>query len=132
MYVSRRIAAAAAVPPFDEPPLERAGGAPGGGGAAVGRPGGGGGARGGGGAGGESNAEIVRSVREALASYDDPTVMAALQKELAIKEERFEDARWAGWGGGLGAACAARPGEGQSALGPLGAASCMEPWDQRL
>ncbi|KAF8065518.1 hypothetical protein HT031_003119 [Scenedesmus sp. PABB004] len=41
----------------------------------------------------ESHAEIVRSVREALANYDDPTIMITLQKELAVKEERFEDAR---------------------------------------
>lgn len=41
----------------------------------------------------ESHAEIVRSVRETLASYEDPTVMYQLQKELAVKEERFEDAK---------------------------------------
>jgi hypothetical protein len=56
----------------------------------------------------ESNAEIVRSVRETLASYDDPTVMFALQKELAIKEERFEDARWGEGGSRRGRAAAAR------------------------
>ena len=33
------------------------------------------------------------SVREALSSFEDPTVMHQLQKELAVKEERFEDAR---------------------------------------
>lgn len=82
MYVSKKIADAAAAPPFEPLAGHAAAGAAGGG--ARGR---------GGGAGGESNAEIVRSVREALASYDDPTVMSQLQKELAIKEERFEDAR---------------------------------------
>lgn len=41
----------------------------------------------------ETHAEIVRSVRETLASYEDPTVMYQLQKDLAVKEERFEDAR---------------------------------------
>jgi len=40
----------------------------------------------------ESHQEIVRSVRETLASFEDPTVMYQLQKELAVKEERFEDA----------------------------------------
>jgi hypothetical protein len=89
MYVSRRIADAAGVPPVEF------GGAAGAAAAA---------AAGAGAGGGESHAEIVRSVRETLASYDDPTVMFALQKELAIKEERFEDARWAGMGsGGAGA-----------------------------
>jgi hypothetical protein len=33
------------------------------------------------------------SVRETLSSYEDPTVMFQLQRELAVKEERFEDAR---------------------------------------
>eukprot|EP00882_Tetradesmus_deserticola_P003683 GHRQ01003897.1.p1 GENE.GHRQ01003897.1~~GHRQ01003897.1.p1 ORF type:complete len:336 (+),score=101.75 GHRQ01003897.1:288-1295(+) len=41
----------------------------------------------------ETNAEIVRSVRETLANYEDPTIMHQLQKELAVKEERFEDAQ---------------------------------------
>ncbi|WIA36726.1 hypothetical protein OEZ86_007998 [Tetradesmus obliquus] len=41
----------------------------------------------------ESHAEIVRSVRETLANYEDPTIMYQLQKELAVKEERFEDAQ---------------------------------------
>lgn len=41
----------------------------------------------------ESHADIVRSVKEALSSYEDPTVMYQLQKALAIKEERFEDAK---------------------------------------
>eukprot|EP00879_Flechtneria_rotunda_P002717 GHRR01002923.1.p1 GENE.GHRR01002923.1~~GHRR01002923.1.p1 ORF type:complete len:338 (+),score=69.67 GHRR01002923.1:93-1106(+) len=40
----------------------------------------------------ESNAEIARSVREALANYEDPTIMYQLQKDLAVQEERFEDA----------------------------------------
>jgi hypothetical protein len=40
----------------------------------------------------ESNAEIVRSCRESLSNYEDPTIMHQLQKELAIKEDRFEDA----------------------------------------
>lgn len=33
------------------------------------------------------------SVRETLSSYEDPTIMYQLQKELAVKEERFEDAQ---------------------------------------
>ncbi|KAI8462549.1 MAG: bifunctional nuclease-domain-containing protein [Monoraphidium minutum] len=66
MFVARRIVAAAATPPLEPFGLSAVA---------------------------ASNAEIVRSVREALASYDDPTVMFQLQKELAIKEERFEDAR---------------------------------------
>lgn len=41
----------------------------------------------------ESHAEIVRSVRETLSNYEDPTIMYQLQKELAVKEERFEDAQ---------------------------------------
>lgn len=41
----------------------------------------------------ETHADIVRSVRETLSSYEDPTVMYQLQRELAVKEERFEDAR---------------------------------------
>ncbi|GLI68473.1 hypothetical protein VaNZ11_012899 [Volvox africanus] len=40
----------------------------------------------------ETATEIVRSVRETLASFEDPTVMYTLQKDLAVKEERFEDA----------------------------------------
>ncbi|EFJ46161.1 hypothetical protein VOLCADRAFT_121109 [Volvox carteri f. nagariensis] len=40
----------------------------------------------------ETNTEIVRSVRETMASFEDPTVMYTLQKDLAVKEERFEDA----------------------------------------
>jgi hypothetical protein len=32
-------------------------------------------------------------VRETLANYEDPTIMYQLQKELAVKEERFEDAQ---------------------------------------
>jgi len=43
--------------------------------------------------GGESHADIVRSVRETLSSFEDPTVMYQLQKELAIQEQRYEDAR---------------------------------------
>lgn len=35
----------------------------------------------------------MRSVRETLSSYEDPTIMFQLQKELAVKEERFEDAQ---------------------------------------
>lgn len=41
----------------------------------------------------ESHADIVRSVRETLASFEDPTIFYQLQKELAVKEERFEDAK---------------------------------------
>ncbi|GLC44475.1 hypothetical protein PLESTB_000069300 [Pleodorina starrii] len=40
----------------------------------------------------ETASEIVRSVRETLAGFEDPTVMYTLQKDLAVKEERFEDA----------------------------------------
>jgi len=36
---------------------------------------------------------LARSVRETLSSYEDPTIMYQLQKELAVKEERFEDAQ---------------------------------------
>lgn len=36
---------------------------------------------------------VLCSVRETLSSYEDPTVMYQLQRELAVKEERFEDAR---------------------------------------
>lgn len=41
----------------------------------------------------ETHAEIVRSCREALTNFEDPTVMFTLQKDLAIRNERFEDAR---------------------------------------
>ncbi|GAX79857.1 hypothetical protein CEUSTIGMA_g7297.t1 [Chlamydomonas eustigma] len=41
----------------------------------------------------ETNAEIVRSVRETLATFEDPTTMLQLQKELAIQEERYADAK---------------------------------------
>jgi uncharacterized protein len=41
----------------------------------------------------ETNAEIVKSIRQTLSTFDDPTIMVQLQKELAIKEDRFEDAR---------------------------------------
>lgn len=40
----------------------------------------------------DMHAEVARSVREALASFEDPTVVLQLQKELAVKAERFEDA----------------------------------------
>ncbi|GFR52022.1 hypothetical protein Agub_g14446 [Astrephomene gubernaculifera] len=40
----------------------------------------------------ESSGDIVRSVRETLANFEDPTVMYTLQKDLAVKEERFRDA----------------------------------------
>ena len=39
-------------------------------------------------AGGESHADIVRSVREAITSFEDPCIMLQLQKELAIQEQR--------------------------------------------
>lgn len=84
MFVAKRIVDVAATPPLE--PFGLPGGGPvAGASAAPAAP-------------VESNAEIVRSVREALSSYDDPTVMYQLQKELAIKEERFEDARWVGAG----------------------------------
>jgi hypothetical protein len=41
----------------------------------------------------ETHADIVRSVKDTLATFEDPTVMYQLQKELAVKEQRFEDAR---------------------------------------
>ncbi|MEW5302660.1 MAG: hypothetical protein WDW38_004226 [Sanguina aurantia] len=40
----------------------------------------------------ESQAEIIRSVRQQLTSFEDPTVMFQLKVDLAIKENRFEDA----------------------------------------
>ncbi|KXZ43808.1 hypothetical protein GPECTOR_80g168 [Gonium pectorale] len=64
MYVSKRIADTASTAYPDQPPAAN-----------------------------ESNSEIVRSVRETLASFEDPTVMYTLQKDLAVKEERFEDAK---------------------------------------
>ncbi|GBF99500.1 hypothetical protein Rsub_12278 [Raphidocelis subcapitata] len=85
IYVAADIAATAAVPPLELVEAAAADAAA----AAGGHPGGGAGH----GPRGESNAEIVRSCRDAIASFDDPTVMIQLQKELAIKEERFEDAR---------------------------------------
>ncbi|GBF93631.1 hypothetical protein Rsub_06353 [Raphidocelis subcapitata] len=89
MYVARALAETAASPPH-ELGLGSAGGAAGASGGLPAAAALGGGAAA---AGGESNAEVVRSVRELLASYDDPTIHYQLQKELAIKEERFEDAR---------------------------------------
>lgn len=44
----------------------------------------------------ESQAEIARSCREALSSYEDPTIMLQLQKDLAIRDERCA-AAWC-WG----------------------------------
>jgi hypothetical protein len=76
----------------------------------------------------ESHAEIVKSVRETLSSYDDPTVMFQLQKELAIKEERFEDARWVlmfrGWGGG-GGGRQQRPSAAAAAAAAAAAVGCV-------
>ncbi|KAG1676474.1 hypothetical protein FOA52_002294 [Chlamydomonas sp. UWO 241] len=40
----------------------------------------------------ETEKQITQSVRETLASFEDPTTMLQLQKELAIKEERYTDA----------------------------------------
>eukprot|EP00798_Chlamydomonas_sp_ICE-L_P020783 gene20783-27607_t len=40
----------------------------------------------------ETHADIVLSVRSALSSFEDPTVMYQLQKSLAIQQQRFEDA----------------------------------------
>lgn len=42
---------------------------------------------------GESHQDIVKSIRHTLSSFEDPTVMFQLQKELAVKEERFEEAQ---------------------------------------
>lgn len=59
----------------------------------------------GGGAGGasEHQADVVRSCREEIASYNDPTIMHKLQMQLAIAEERFEDATsCVPWGGAVG------------------------------
>ena len=36
----------------------------------------------------ETHADIVKSIRLTLSSYEDPTIMMQLQKELAIKEDR--------------------------------------------
>ncbi len=41
----------------------------------------------------ESSAEILRSCRETLSSFEDPTTMLQLQKDLAIREERYADAK---------------------------------------
>ncbi|PSC74915.1 DUF151 domain-containing [Micractinium conductrix] len=41
---------------------------------------------------GEQHAEVVRSCREEIMAYSDPTIMHKLQLQLAIAEERFEDA----------------------------------------
>lgn len=40
----------------------------------------------------ESHAEIKRSCREARLSYHDPTIMHRLNLQVAIAEERFDDA----------------------------------------
>jgi len=78
MYVSRRIAQTAAPP---EPPAGAEAAFYGGGGGAAGH------------AGGESQAEVMRTCRDALASFDDPTILLTLQKELAVKEERYGEAQ---------------------------------------
>jgi len=41
----------------------------------------------------ESEIQIIQSVKETLASFEDPTTMLQLQKELAVKEERYADAQ---------------------------------------
>lgn len=41
---------------------------------------------------GEHHSEVVRSCREEITAYSDPTIMHKLQLQLAIAEERFEDA----------------------------------------
>ena len=43
-----------------------------------------------GGGGGQS--ELVRSCREELLHYEDPSLLLKLQLQLAVAEERFEDA----------------------------------------
>ena len=40
----------------------------------------------------ESHADIKRSCREARLSYHDPTIMHRLNLQVAIAEERFDDA----------------------------------------
>lgn len=42
---------------------------------------------------GEHQAEVVRSCREEILAYSDPTIMHKLHLQLAIAEERFEDAK---------------------------------------
>ncbi|KAI7842678.1 hypothetical protein COHA_003609 [Chlorella ohadii] len=44
------------------------------------------------GASSEHHADVVRSCREEIAAFNDPTIMHKLQMQLAIAEERFEDA----------------------------------------
>eukprot|EP00798_Chlamydomonas_sp_ICE-L_P014726 gene14726-20770_t len=41
----------------------------------------------------ETPADIVRSVRTTLSSFEDPTVMFQLHKSLAIQQQRYEDAQ---------------------------------------
>lgn len=40
----------------------------------------------------ENHSEVARSCREEIAAYSDPTMMFKLQLQLAIADERFEDA----------------------------------------
>lgn len=40
----------------------------------------------------ESQNEILRSCREEVVAFQDPTIMLKLQLQLAIAEERYEDA----------------------------------------
>ena len=42
---------------------------------------------------GESQNDIIKSIKEINQSFNDPTTMLQLQKDLAIKEERYGDAR---------------------------------------
>lgn len=41
----------------------------------------------------ETDMQIIQSVKETLASFEDPTTMLQLQKELAVQEERYSDAQ---------------------------------------
>lgn len=41
---------------------------------------------------GESHTDIARSCREMLSSFEDPTILLQLQKELAVRDERYPEA----------------------------------------
>ncbi|EFN60008.1 hypothetical protein CHLNCDRAFT_133176 [Chlorella variabilis] len=41
----------------------------------------------------EQHSDVVRSCREEIMAYNDPTIMYKLQMQLAIADERFEDAK---------------------------------------
>lgn len=41
----------------------------------------------------ESNQDKVKAIRHTLSTFEDPTIMFNLQKELAVQEDRFEEAQ---------------------------------------